>query len=53
MTKVEQAFLKMHGTGNDFVVLDLRYSDVRVDAMLARVLADRQKGVGCDQVISL
>ena len=53
MTKIKQPFLKMHGTGNDFVVLDLRYSDMRVDANLARVLADRQIGVGCDQVISL
>ena len=53
MTKTKQPFLKMHGTGNDFVVLDLRNSDMRVDANLARLLADRRIGVGCDQVISL
>ena len=53
MTKIDQPFLKMHGAGNDFVVLDLRQSNARVDATFARVLADRQKGIGCDQVISL
>ena len=53
MTKIDQPFLKMHGAGNDFVILDLRQSNARVDATFARVLADRQKGVGCDQVISL
>ena len=53
MTKTDQPFLKMHGAGNDFVVLDLRQSNARVDSTFARVLADRQKGVGCDQVISL
>ena len=53
MTKIDQPFLKMHGAGNDFVVLDLRQSNARVDSTFARVLADRQKGVGCDQVISL
>lgn len=53
MTKIDQPFLKMHGAGNDFVILDLRQSNARVDATFARVVADRQKGVGCDQVISL
>jgi diaminopimelate epimerase len=53
MTETRQPFLKMHGAGNDFVVLDLRLLPLRVDAALARALADRQKGVGCDQVISL
>ena len=53
MTETRQPFLKMHGAGNDFVVLDLRQSSLRVDAALARALADRRKGVGCDQVISM
>jgi len=48
-----QPFLKMHGAGNDFVVLDLRHLSLRMDAVLARALADRRTGVGCDQVISL
>lgn len=43
----------MHGLGNDFAVLDLRQRDLRVDAQMARAIADRRTGVGCDQVISL
>ncbi len=47
-------FIKMHGLGNDFVVLD-----ARVDALplltstIAAALADRQTGIGCDQLIVL
>ncbi len=48
-----QAFIKMHGLGNDFVVLDHRSSAVRVGAAAARAIADRRTGVGCDQVISI
>jgi len=48
-----QPFLKMHGAGNDFVVLDLRQASWRVDPGLGRALANRRTGVGCDQVISL
>jgi len=43
----------MHGAGNDFVVLDLRQASWRVDPGLARALANRRTGVGCDRVISL
>jgi diaminopimelate epimerase len=46
-------FLKMHGLGNDFVVLDSRRAVITVDAAAARVLADRRTGIGCDQVILL
>ena len=46
-------FLKMHGLGNDFVVLDGRRAPIAVDAAAARVLADRRTGIGCDQVILL
>ena len=53
MAQSEQKFLKMHGAGNDFVVLDLRQASWRVGASLARALADRHRGVGCDQVLSL
>jgi diaminopimelate epimerase len=44
-------FLKMHGLGNDFVVLDARREPVAVDAAAARALADRHTGIGCDQLI--
>ena len=46
-------FLKMHGLGNDFVVLDGRRAVITVDAAAACVLADRRTGIGCDQVILL
>ncbi len=44
-------FTKMHGAGNDFVVLDLITQSVRLDAPLIRFLADRHRGIGCDQVL--
>jgi diaminopimelate epimerase len=44
-------FLKMHGLGNDFVVLDARAHDVAIDARAARAIADRHRGVGCDQLV--
>lgn len=47
-------FVKMHGLGNDFVVLDARGE--RLPAMqphIAAALADRRTGIGCDQVILL
>ena len=45
------AFLKMHGLGNDFVVFDARNQGLALDTALARAVADRHTGVGCDQVI--
>jgi len=44
-------FHKMHGLGNDFVVIDARESDVAIGEADARALADRRTGIGCDQVI--
>jgi len=44
-------FLKMHGLGNDFVVLDARTAPLALDAVRARAIADRKTGVGCDQLI--
>ena len=46
-------FLKMHGTGNDFVVLDARARDLTMDAALAISLSDRHFGIGCDQLLVL
>jgi diaminopimelate epimerase len=45
------AFLKMHGLGNDFVVFDARKQPLALDVAAARAIADRRRGVGCDQVI--
>lgn len=44
-------FRKMHGLGNDFVVLDRRHNGAAVTAAAARALADRHTGIGCDQII--
>ena len=46
-------FTKMHGIGNDFVVLDRRDTRSPLPAQLARRLADRHFGVGCDQVMTV
>ncbi len=46
-------FSKMHGAGNDFVVLDLRDGTPPPDATLAARLADRRRGVGCDQILTI
>jgi diaminopimelate epimerase len=45
------SFTKMHGLGNDFVVLDLRDGTAAPGADAARAIADRRRGVGCDQII--
>jgi diaminopimelate epimerase len=46
-------FHKMHGLGNDFVILDAREAPLAMTGELARQLADRKHGIGCDQLISL
>jgi diaminopimelate epimerase len=45
------SFLKMHGLGNDFVIFDARTFPVPIDPAAARAIADRKRGIGCDQVI--
>src|SRR5690606_36107476 len=45
------AFTKMHGLGNDFVVLDGRTRPLVLTDGQARAIADRKTGVGCDQLI--
>ncbi len=44
-------FTKMHGLGNDFVVIDAVSQAVAMTPELARKLADRQRGIGCDQIL--
>lgn len=44
------AFMKMHGAGNDFVVIDARSGDDPVTPELARAIGDRHRGVGFDQL---
>ena len=43
-------FMKMHGLGNDFVVIDERRTPVAMTPLLAALLADRHRGVGFDQL---
>jgi len=45
------AFRKMHGLGNDFVVIDGRACPVALDAGRMRAIADRRTGVGFDQLV--
>ncbi len=44
-------FIKMHGLGNDFVVVDARREPFALTDDLARAIADRHTGVGCDQLL--
>lgn len=44
-------FRKMHGLGNDFVVLDARAQDLSITPGRAAAISDRRFGVGCDQFI--
>ncbi|MFT4615236.1 MAG: diaminopimelate epimerase [Bacteroidia bacterium] len=44
-------FTKMHGTGNDFVVIDLISQHYSLTSKDIRRLADRHYGIGCDQVL--
>jgi diaminopimelate epimerase len=44
-------FHKMHGLGNDFVIIDCRSVPVAMTPGKARAIADRKTGIGCDQLI--
>jgi diaminopimelate epimerase len=44
-------FIKMHGCGNDFVVMDERVHPLGITRSRAAAIADRRTGVGCDQFI--
>ncbi|QQG35669.1 MAG: diaminopimelate epimerase [Micavibrio aeruginosavorus] len=44
-------FTKMHGLGNDFVVIDLTQGGDAITPTQAQTIADRRRGVGCDQVL--
>ena len=46
-------FMKMHGAGNDFVVIDSRGREAVVTTGLARALGDRNRGVGFDQLAEI
>jgi diaminopimelate epimerase len=50
---VKRRFDKMHGLGNDFVIVDARGDPFAVTPAVARAIADRRTGIGCDQLIVL
>ncbi|PXW71659.1 diaminopimelate epimerase [Blastomonas natatoria] len=47
----QHRFHKMHGLGNDFVIFDARNHDLALTGEQARALADRHRGIGCDQLV--
>jgi len=49
MTKIK--FTKMHGAGNDFVVIDGVRQEIYLTPEQLRLLADRHFGIGCDQIL--
>ena len=51
MQKIE--FIKMHGLGNDFVIIDRRKHNVNINKVMIHKLSDRKTGAGCDQVITI
>ena len=51
MQKIE--FTKMHGLGNDFVIIDKRSNKIEIDDNLIQKLSDRRTGAGCDQLITI
>ena len=44
-------FTKMHGLGNDFVITDNITQSIKIDGNLAKRIANRHFGIGCDQVL--
>tara|TARA_R110002110_G_scaffold22052_9_gene86399 strand:- start:945 stop:1751 length:807 start_codon:yes stop_codon:yes gene_type:complete len=48
-----ERFHKMHGLGNDFVIIDARDDDMDLSGAQAAAIADRHSGIGCDQLIVL
>ena len=49
-TRADLPFMKMHGLGNDFVVLDARARPMALSAALIVAIADRHRGIGFDQL---
>jgi diaminopimelate epimerase len=49
----ELSFHKMHSLGNDFVIIDRRSGKLPLSGAQIRLIADRRRGVGCDQLLAL
>ncbi|HWA60271.1 MAG TPA: diaminopimelate epimerase [Caulobacteraceae bacterium] len=50
---MSRPFLKMNGLGNDFVVVEARSAPFAPSAEQVRAIADRGRGIGCDQLIAI
>jgi diaminopimelate epimerase len=48
---MEIKFTKMHGLGNDFVVIDAIHQKIQLSTDQIKKIADRHRGVGCDQIL--
>src|SRR5512143_4290248 len=48
---MQMNFTKMHGLGNDFIVIDAIHQTLSLSAEQVRFLADRRFGIGCDQLL--
>ncbi len=46
-------FVKMHGLGNDFVIIDKRTKNINITKDLINKLSNRKSGAGCDQLITI
>jgi len=46
-------FIKMHGLGNDFVIIDQRINKIPISKEIINKLSDRKSGAGCDQLITI
>ena len=46
-------FIKMHGLGNDFVIIDQRKKMIEISKEIINRLSDRKSGAGCDQLITI
>ena len=49
MQKID--FIKMHGLGNDFVIIDGRNQFLALNENIINKISDRKTGAGCDQII--
>jgi len=50
---MKKPFIKMHGLGNDFVVLDSTKNQYNINKASIQLISNRRFGVGCDQVIEM
>ena len=51
MQKID--FIKMHGLGNDFVIIDQRINKIEISKEIINKLSNRKSGAGCDQLITI